>query len=110
MINQHTSEMTIFDSDELEKLRYFVTSTNPVAARHHVLESMLGLPEDHEDTPDEHVGSKAAQIGSLAGFVIARYGRVKDDYHTFRPSEVEMLRRWFERGGDHLRKDPEVLG
>ena len=94
-ITQHNTDLAIFDDDQLAILKRFsMDPSRETQAK--ILEQSCGVEVDPEGTPDEEIGKKAAVKGSLAGLVVARYGRVKDDVHTFYPSEVEALREWFE--------------
>ncbi|KAK3713520.1 hypothetical protein LTR37_008478 [Vermiconidia calcicola] len=102
-ITQHNTDLAIFDDDQLAILKRFTLDPTP-GTRCWVLENMCGAVVDPEGTPDEKIGRAVGDKGSLAGYVVARYGRVKDDRHTFYPSEIEALRKWFEGGGGGVAK------
>ena len=98
-ITQHNTDLAIFDDTQLAILKRFVMDPSP-ETRNWVLEQSNSL--EPEDTPEPEIGRLAANHGSLVGLVVARYGRVRDDHHTFTPGEGDALREWFRSGGDAL--------
>ena len=97
-ITQHNTELGIFDQSELAMLKRFVL--NPTAeTQRRILEEDLGVQVQPEGTPEDEIGVIRPETYSLAGYVIARYGRVTEHKNTLLPTEIEMLREWFEGGG-----------
>ena len=95
-IKQHNTPLAIFDQEELDLLRKFVTDpseTNQVTV---LKNAARGDMYDGPDAGDK-VGAKAASFGSLAGYVVARYGKADDK--TLNAEEVEALNEWFANGG-----------
>ena len=95
-INQHNTDLAVFDQANLARLKRFAMDPSHETQRW-VLEQTNSI--DLEGTPEERIGTVAADNGDLVGLVVARYGKVTDDHHTFYPSEVKALREWFESGG-----------
>ena len=95
-INQHNTPLAIFDQGELDILRNFVadpSETNQVTV---LKNAARGDMYDGPDAGDK-VGAKASSLGSLAGYVVARYGKADDK--TLNAEEVEALKEWFDNGG-----------
>ena len=96
IITQHNTDLAIFDEENLARLKRFSTDPSPETQRW-MLERYDAV--DPDGTPEQEIGMLAAKKGDLVGYVVARYGKVKDDHHTFHPEEVEALREWFAEGG-----------
>lgn len=97
-IEQHNTPIAIFDQSELTLLRHFVLDTSETNQAQVLENACRGNMYDGPDVVgDEDVGKKASEKGSLAGYMVARYG--KTDRNTFDEKEIEALKEWFANGG-----------
>jgi len=83
-ISRHNTDDAIFGSQELDLLREYCADPS---RKDEILRK-----RDMLDNPGDEVGTRAHEKGSLAGYAIVA-GALTGD-------QVEMLRAWFEKGGD----------
>lgn len=94
-IAQHGTNLEMFDHSELHLLRDFVQEPSP-ENKVRVL-SARGIHSTSDQ--DDNASMMALQKKSLAGYVIANFGRKGYEDATISTKEVKWLKEWFDLGG-----------
>ncbi|OAP57158.1 hypothetical protein AYL99_07896 [Fonsecaea erecta] len=98
IINFHCTDDAVLDESELDLLKRF-TDDPSTTNRDKILEDKGWV-----DQPDQRHGHKAVESRSLAGYLIAQYGREEP---ALDHRDWELLTEWFGKGmpaGEHVQR------